>query len=302
MPSSFPLVTLVTPSFNQGRFIRRTIESVLNQSYPHIEYLVLDGGSRDESLDILASYGSRFSWVSEKDRGQAHAINKGLSQAKGEIFAYLNSDDVILPHAVEIAVRHFQENSDWDLIYGAAEYIDEVDQSLGPYPTHDYSWPRLMQYCYLCQPATFWRASIARKVGAFNETLHCCLDYEYWLRVARTGGKLVRVPELLAQSRIYPSTKTLALREKVYGETIRIQQDLVGFVELGPFYGLWRHRCKENKQGWAGKLGWLPLTSPTLATLHYLWHNAGQAYPWRTLGGLWRGLKRMVGPRQSKVG
>lgn len=300
MPS--PRVTIVTPSYNQGRFIRRTIDSVLSQSYPHIEYLVFDGGSTDETVDILRSYGDRFFWHSEKDRGQAHAINKGLERGTGDIFAYLNSDDVLLPDAVAAAVEHFQAHPEWDMLYGEGEYTDEDDRPLGLYPTHDYSWDRLMQYCYICQPAAFWRAGIARQIGPFNETLHCCLDYEYWLRIAGAGGTVARVPELLAQSRTYATTKTLALREKVYRETIRIQRERVGFVELAPFYGLWRHRCREKKTGWAGSMGWCPLTHPTLATMHYLWHNAGRNYPWKTAAGLWRGLLRMGQGRQTRIG
>ncbi|MFO0964057.1 MAG: glycosyltransferase family 2 protein [Gemmataceae bacterium] len=129
-----PLVSIVTPSFNQGRFIRRTIDSVLSQDYPRIEYVVIDGGSTDETIDVLRSYGSRLEWVSEKDRGQSHAINKGLSRTKGAIVAYLNSDDTLAPGAVATAARHFQEHPDWDLIYGEGEYIDEEDKALGLYP------------------------------------------------------------------------------------------------------------------------------------------------------------------------
>src|SRR5687767_5938727 len=113
-----PLVSIVTPSFNQGRFLRRTIESVMNQGYPHIEYLVFDGGSSDESIEVLRSYGERFFWRSQPDRGQTNAINQGLQRARGEIVAYLNSDDVLLPGAVAAVVSYFEKNLDWDLLYG----------------------------------------------------------------------------------------------------------------------------------------------------------------------------------------
>lgn len=288
MPS--PLVTIVTPSFNQGHFLKRTIDSVLRQTYPNIQYLVIDGGSRDETVELLRSYGDRFFWLSEPDGGQSHAINKGMSRAEGEILAYLNSDDVLVPDAVETAVRHFQSHPDWDMIYGEAEYIGENDESLGLYPTNDFSGPRLMQECYICQPAAFWRRDVARKVGPFNETLNCSLDYEYWLRILQVGGTIVRVPELLACSRIYPATKTMSLRERIFREIIRIQQDLYGFVQLAPFDALWHHRCKEKQRGWARKIGWFPLSSVTLGILNYLWTNRN-SFPWTSVAGLWRGLK-----------
>lgn len=300
MPDS-PLVTIVTPSFNQGCFLRRTIDSVLNQTYPHIEYLVFDGGSTDESVDILRSYSQRFFWTAEKDRGQTHAVNKGMAQARGDILAYLNSDDVLFPTAVEKVVDHLGRHPEWDVVYGEADYIDADDGILARYPTHDFSPARLLQYCFLCQPATFWRASLARRIGPFNETLHCCMDYEYWLRMLRAGGRFARVPDLLAGSRIYATTKTMSLREKVYQETIRIHDEQAGFAEMGPFYGLWRHWCREKKTGWAGKLGWLPLYCPAMATLHYCWHNLGRAWPWDIVGGLWRGMRRSWAPRQSAV-
>src|SRR5438270_571819 len=115
-----PIVSMVTPSFNQGRFLRRTIDSVLSQDYPHVEYLVFDGGSTDESIDVLRSYGDRFLWTSERDRGQTDAINKGLRRAKGDILAYLNSDDVLLPGAIATVAEHFRKNPAWDVVYGNA--------------------------------------------------------------------------------------------------------------------------------------------------------------------------------------
>ena len=180
-----PLVSIVTPSYNQGRFLRRTIDSVLNQDYPRVEYLVFDGGSTDESIDILNSYGNRFFWRSERDRGQTDAINKGLLRANGDILAYLNSDDVLLPGAIATAVKHFESRADWELLYGNAYHIDEDDHVLGEYPTAPYDFDRLLQSCCICQPAAFWRRSLSEHVGLFDDTLHCAMDYEYWLRIGR---------------------------------------------------------------------------------------------------------------------
>ena len=130
-----PLVTVVTPSFNQGRFIRETIESVLSQDYPNLEYMVIDGGSTDDTLSILKSYQDRFAWVSEPDRGQAHAINKGWRCAKGEILAWLNSDDIYQPGAIRTAVEYFIHNQQVGMVYGEAYHVDESGQPIDRYPT-----------------------------------------------------------------------------------------------------------------------------------------------------------------------
>ena len=130
---SLPLVSIVTPSFNQARFLRETIESVLNQNYPRIEYIVVDGGSNDGSQEILASYGESISsWMSEPDSGQTDALNKGFSMARGEIFAWLNSDDTYLPNAVSAAVQYLQDHPEIGMMYGKAFYMDEDGQGSCP--------------------------------------------------------------------------------------------------------------------------------------------------------------------------
>ncbi|WP_161685566.1 glycosyltransferase [Thermoanaerobaculum aquaticum] len=271
--NSAPLVSIVTPSFNQARFLKRTIESVLSQNYPHIEYVVIDGGSTDGSVELLRSYGSRFRWVSEPDRGQAHAINKGFAQTRGSIRAYLNSDDCLLPNAVETVVRVFQQHPDWDLVYGQAFYIDEEDRIIGMYPTAEYSFSRLMQDCCICQPAAFWRSRIADLVGPFNEELHYALDYEYWLRIDRAGGRIAHVPDVLAASRLYPETKTLSARLPFYREIFKVCQQYGGYVDKNYFWGLWHHRLSNNQPPglyWLGKLpGFYPLV---VAVHHWLYH------------------------------
>jgi glycosyltransferase involved in cell wall biosynthesis len=295
------LVSIVTPSYNQGRFLRRTIDSVLTQSYPHIEYLVIDGGSTDNSIDILRSYGDRFCWLSEPDRGQAHALNKGFARARGEVLAYVNSDDTLLPGAVETIVRHFKQHPDWDVVYGRADWIDEHDHRLDEYPTHPFSFRRLMQYCFLCQPATFWRASAARQVGPFNERLQACIDYEYWLRLHRAGAHFQHLEDRLACSRLYGDTKTLSQRETIYREHIQICLEHVGWAELGPFYGLWRHRFREKSTGWPRQLRWLPGLCPTMALLDYLRSNRRPAALKEVLFGLGRGVGRLLAKRQTPV-
>ena len=271
-----PLVSIVTPPYNQGRFLRRTIESVLSQDYSNIEYIVIDGGSKDESFEILKSYGNRFNWVFEPDNGQADAINKGFALSRGEIRAYLNSDDVLSPDAVGKVVEHFQNHPEIDLLYGRANYIDEEDRVTGPYNTADYSFARLMRDCCICQPAAFWRTRIARKVGPFNDRLHCARDYEYWLRIDRSGGGIKHIHDILACSRLYPETKTLSTRRQIYQEVFQICQELGGYVDLDYFYGLWHHLTWEQKNGWRARLRWLPKFYEFMAVLHCLWYHRHQ--------------------------
>jgi glycosyltransferase involved in cell wall biosynthesis len=158
--TDWPLVSIVTPYLNQASFLRRTIESVLGQDYPHVEYVVVDGGSSDGSVDLLRSFGTRFRWTSEPDRGQSDAINKGFAQSRGAIRAYLNSDDVLWPGAIRTAVEHFNRHPAWDLLYGNAYHVDANDRILARYPTAPYRLDRLLQNCFICQPAAFWRTSL----------------------------------------------------------------------------------------------------------------------------------------------
>lgn len=244
-------VSIVTPSYNQGRFLKRTIDSVLNQTYPNIELIVMDGGSSDESVDILKSYGDRISWVSEKDKGQTDAINKGLVRTSGQILAYLNSDDTLELDAVETVVRFFQDNRDVDLVYGDAHYIDVDDNVTGRYLTAAYSFDRLVQDCCVCQPATFWRSSVVERFGLFDDTLDYVMDYEYWLRVARKGGTIRHLPILLANSRLYPETKTLSARNLIYREIFMVSRKHAGRVSKSYVQGYWNHRLWERHDAFA---------------------------------------------------
>jgi len=241
-----PLISIITPSYNQGIFLKRTIDSVLNQDYPYIEYMVMDGGSNDESIDILKSYKDSFYWVSEPDGGQTHAINKGFARAQGTILGYLNSDDILYPGAVSAVVKEFQKNPDIDMLYGKADYIDEEDRKIGVYNTDIYSFERNMFDCCICQPAGFWRKRIADIVGEFDEDLQYVMDYDYWLRIDRAGGRIVHMPDVLAASRKYEGTKTLSQRGDIFSEVFKICKTHGGYVSRNYFDGLWHYRLRER--------------------------------------------------------
>jgi glycosyltransferase involved in cell wall biosynthesis len=263
-----PLVSIVTPSYNQGRFLRRTIDSVLSQDYPHLEYLVIDGGSSDESIAILQGYGDRFFWLSAHDQGQSHAINKGLRRARGDILAYLNSDDVLLPGAIATVVESMCKNADWDVLYGNARHIDECDRVLGDYSTAPYSFERLLQDCCICQPAAFWRRRIMDRVGLFDESLHYAMDYDYWMRIDRAGGLFGHVPAFLAASRAHAQTKTQSARLAVYREILEVSRRHAGDASFSQYYAYWHHRCHERTTGWPRLLRWIPECHWWLANAH----------------------------------
>jgi glycosyltransferase involved in cell wall biosynthesis len=272
---AWPLVSIVTPSYNQGRFLRRTIESVLTQDYPHVEYVVIDGGSTDESVAILREHGDRVAWMSEPDGGQSDAINKGLALTRGDVCAYLNSDDVLYPGAVRRVAEYFRTHPDWDLVYGRADHIDEADRVIEPYPTADYDFDRLVQNCYICQPAAFWRRSIAERIGPFDANLHFAMDYDYWLRIARAGGRIVHVPEAFAGSRLYAATKTLSRRLDVYREIFATCRKHAGAVGYSHVLAYWHHRCHERADGWPRRLRHWRGCEDWLARVHHRWLRRG---------------------------
>jgi glycosyltransferase involved in cell wall biosynthesis len=181
-----PLVTIVTPSFNQGRFIRETIESVFSQDYPHIEYIVMDGGSKDETADVVKEYAGRLTWISERDRGQSDAINKGFRMARGEIVAWLNSDDILLPGAVSQAVAAFERKPQMGAVYGEGYLIDIDSKVKGRFP---YTQPMdLWRLTYLSdfilQQALFLRRTVLEELNYLDEGLHYTMDWDLLIRIA----------------------------------------------------------------------------------------------------------------------
>jgi glycosyltransferase involved in cell wall biosynthesis len=230
-------VTVVTPSFNQGRFIRATIESVLKQDYPRIEYLVMDGGSTDETVSILREYSDRIRWLSEPDRGQAHAINKGWRQAAGSIVAYLNSDDVYLPGAVSSGVAALETHPDAAAVYGEGYHVDEAGAILERYPTEPFEAERLREACFICQPTVFLRREAVEAAGYLDESLRYCMDYDLWIRLTRAGKTFAYTPQYLASTRLHADTKTLGQRGQAHAEILRVIHRHFGRVAPNLVFG-----------------------------------------------------------------
>jgi len=205
-----PLVSIITPSFNQAAYLEQTIQSVLTQDYPRIEYLVIDGGSTDSSVELIKNYEDRFAyWISEKDGGQAEAINKGLSRAKGQIIAWLNSDDYYLPYTISAVVRVFEENPDLVMVYGNMLAVDEQGQTINLLKYKQLSLEDLLCFQIIGQPSTFFRRAALETAGLLDTNLHFLLDHHLWLRIAQQG-KLLHVPQTWSAARYHSEAKNRA--------------------------------------------------------------------------------------------
>ena len=220
--SALPLISIVTPSYNHAEWIEETIKSVLYQDYPRIEHIVMDGGSTDHTVQILRKY-RHLQWSSEKDLGQSHAINKGLLMARGEIVAYLNSDDVYRPGAFQAVARAFQENPDVQIVVGNCDLIDAGAKVTGHLKARAGSFKDLIQYwrwdelhC-IPQQSVFLRRSLLSEIGMFETRFHMVMDYNFWLRVARVHHFHV-IDQTLAAFRIIPSSKTSSRTDEMYHE------------------------------------------------------------------------------------
>jgi glycosyltransferase involved in cell wall biosynthesis len=220
-----PLISIITPSYNQGRFLRETIQSVLSQDYPNLEYLIVDGGSSDGSVEIIQHYFSQLTWwVSEPDQGQADAINKGFAHANGEILAWINSDDTYLPGAVSEAVTFLIAHPEAALVYADANLIDERGSILGRFPAKQTSLKKLLRgSVHIPQQTTFFWARLWKKVGPLDPTFQFAMDYDLWVRLAKLAP-LLYTPRLWANFRLHGGGKSVIMDNRCYPEMIRVYQ------------------------------------------------------------------------------
>lgn len=204
-----PLVTIVSPSLNQGTYIEATIESVLSQDYPQLEYILVDGGSTDGTLDKLRRYEGRLRWISEPDAGQAAAINKGFAMGSGEILGWLNCDDGYEPDAIARVVRSFLDHPEVMMVYGEARFVDVAGRDLGRCDlVEPFDLDRLVHWGdIVVQPAAFFRRVGFAALSGLDETLHWAMDYDLWIRLGRRHPVLY-VPERLAWYRLTGANKT----------------------------------------------------------------------------------------------
>lgn len=230
---SLPKISIITPSYNQGKFIGETIDSVLSQNYKNLEYIVIDGGSTDKTIKILKSYGSEIKWISKKDRGQAHAINKGLKQATGDILCYLNSDDLLVKNSLNIVAKEFnKDNTNW--LIGDYQIIDQKGsrirnqsfiESYKRFLLKHYS-PSLLKIAnnFIPQPSTFWSRDAFEKVGIFNQNLKYTMDYDYWLRMSAFFKPTI-ITNKLSKFRLHDNSKSTTDRKNMLKEAQEVAKN-----------------------------------------------------------------------------
>jgi glycosyltransferase involved in cell wall biosynthesis len=223
-----PCITVMTPTYNQGDYIEQAIESVLSQNYPNLEYLVMDGGSTDQTLDVLRKYEHHIQWFSQKDRGQSHALNKGFQFATGDVICYLNSDDLFTSDALLKVGGFFKEHPQAYWLTGKCIIIDENGKEMRKSGTiYKNFWLRrqslkvLGMMNYISQPSTFWRREAFEKVGYFDERWYYAMDYDYWLRLAK-HYRLWFLDEYLACFRVHPASKGSSSARSQFGEELEV--------------------------------------------------------------------------------
>ena len=229
-----PLVSIITPSFNQALYLEQTIQSVLAQDSPSLEYIIVDGGSTDGSLDIIRKHANQLAWwVSEPDSGQADALNKGLQRASGEVVAWLNSDDLYLPGAVSAAVQALEANPAAGMVFGDAVTIDEKGTELNPLVFGNWGLQELMRFRIICQPAVFMRRAALEEAGYPDPAYHFLLDHLLWIQIARRSP-VCHVAACWAAARHHPAAKNVRQAAGFGQEAFRILQWMQAQPDLQP--------------------------------------------------------------------
>lgn len=272
-PSALPLVSIITPTYNMAKYLTETIESVLSQDYPNIEYIVVDGASTDGSLDILERYQGRLRYFSEPDRGPSDAAWKGFRQARGEIFAWLNADDTFLPGAVRKGVEYFQAHPETDVVYGEGWWIDESGATIGRYPTLPFDAKVLERDCFICQPASFIRATAYRRCE-LDPSVNRSFDYDLWIRMAKAGIRFDAIPQYLANSRMHTGAKTIYERDSVFQASMDLLKRHYGYIPLPWIFGYTAYRLDHRDQFFEPLRynAWKYLASLPVG----LWYNRGK--------------------------
>lgn len=264
-----PQVSLVTPSYNQARFLEETICSVLRQDYPDLEYLVIDGGSSDGSVEIIRKYEKRLAyWCSEKDHGQADAIVKGLQRASGAIFGWVNSDDVLLPGAINQAAVHLEQNPRTAVVFGDSDFVGAEGNFISRFRAEPFRPPRMFFDQFIPQPSAFMRRAALEEAGGINTSLRFCMDYDLWLRLA-LQGPVDYSPNLWSRYRVHPESKSSNLKWLRWAETAEI---LRAFFARRDIPEAWRKFASESigEAHWRASIEYLRIRDKTNAEVHVM--------------------------------
>jgi len=287
-----PLVSIVTPSLNQGRFIRATIESVLSQGYPAIEYIIMDGGSTDETASVVKDFASRVTWISEPDRGQSHAINKGFAIAKGSILSWLNSDDWILPGAVSRAVAGFAAAPDAGAVYGEGLVADRDGNVTGRFPATEPPnlWKLVHLSDYILQQTLYFRRDVFETAGALRQDLHYAMDLDLLIRIAKRHP-LHYIAEPMGCLREYPEAKSFAGGKERIAEIARVLREHTG-ARFPPGYLLYALNASRDR--WCASIG-SPRLKWLVSSAFGVWiERLSDSQGWRADGRAARRVKWML--------
>jgi glycosyltransferase involved in cell wall biosynthesis len=248
--SRWPKISIVTPSFNQAAYLEETIRSVLLQDYPNLEYIIIDGGSTDDSVEIIKKYKPWLTyWVSEKDNGQSHAINKGFMKASGLIGGWLNSDDLYLPGALRaIAVEYVENNNEISVISGKTRVTDGKLVFKRQYAIEEYSVEKLIQFCIVPQASTFFSMPLYRRLGGVNEKLDMAFDYDLWLRASKITDIEV-ISDELAIWRQHDQIKTKVNNKRSVREAIQVVFKSYRKVPANWIKLFWKGRILKYRHG-----------------------------------------------------
>lgn len=245
--SSLPRISLVTPSYNQAQFLEETISSVLEQGYPNLEYIVIDGASTDGSVDILRRHEDRIDyWISEPDNGQAHALAKGFERATGEIFGWLCSDDLLKPGALHLAAATFRLTSALTFMYGDSEYL-YPDGSREIKPRVSYDYETMKYFNLVSQPSSFFSAAAYRACGKIDQTLRYAMDYDLFLRFGHQA-RAIYVPVVLSSYRMHSTSKSVSETKQMWEESRRVREKILGRP--------WRRTDRLRQRLYVGRLAW----------------------------------------------
>ena len=240
------LVSAVTPSFNQSAYLEQAIRSVLEQDYPDVEYMVMDGASTDGSVDIIRKYSSRLVyWASEKDSGQADAINKGMRRVRGEIVAWLNSDDYYLPGAIKSAVTALESNPQAVMVYGNMLAVDQTGQTINQLRYRQLTLEDLLCFQIVGQPAVFMRRAAFEKAGGLDLNFHFMLDHQLWIKLAAQGS-IVHVNQTWSAARYHPLAKNRLKAAEFGREAFRILDWLETQADLAPILHRVQRRARAS--------------------------------------------------------